>query len=75
MGRRRRFHQKLYARIIESDIFQMYMFKEDFSYEAERELIRKIYKTFICENEEIDSIIEEHSLYWNDDKWWSTLSY
>ena len=46
----------------------MYMFKEDFSYEAERELIRKIYKTFICENEEIDSIIEEHSLYWNDDK-------
>lgn len=62
------FIKKLYARIIESDIFQMYMFKEDFSYEAERELIRKIYKTFICENEEIDSIIEEHSLYWNDDK-------
>ena len=41
------FIKKLYARIIESDIFQMYMFKEDFSYEAERELIRKIYKPLL----------------------------
>lgn len=60
--------KKLYAQIMESEIFHLYLSEEDFSYSAEREVIRKIYKTYICNNENIDSIIEEHSLYWNDDK-------
>ena len=29
---------------------------------------RKIYKTFIFDNEELDALLEEQSLYWNDDK-------
>ena len=60
--------KNIYTTFIESDIFRMYIEREDFSYEADRELIRKLYKTYICNNEEIDSILEDHSLYWNDDK-------
>ena len=38
------------------------------SYEEDRELWRKLYKNFIFNNEELDSLLEELSLYWNDDK-------
>ena len=41
--------------------------KED-SYEADREVWRKLYKTFIQENKDLDALLEEKSLYWNDDK-------
>ena len=30
--------------------------------------MRKLYKTFICNNDDFDALIEDHSLYWNDDK-------
>ena len=62
------FVKKLYTKCVESDIFQLYINKEDFSYEADRELVRKLYKTLVCNNEDFDSLLEEHSLYWNDDK-------
>ncbi len=60
--------KRLYALFVDSDVYQMYLTKEDYSYNADRELIRKLYKTFICENEDFDALLEEHSLYWNDDK-------
>ncbi len=62
------FIKKLYAKFIESEIYQFYLTKEDFSYEADREVIRKLYKTYICNNDDFDSLLEDHSLYWNDDK-------
>ena len=58
----------LYEQIAESTIYQEYMASPEDSYEADRELWRKIYRTLILENEELDAIIEEQSLYWNDDK-------
>lgn len=44
------------------------MASDDRSYEADRELWRKLYKTFIFNNEALDSLLEDQSLYWNDDK-------
>jgi N utilization substance protein B len=38
------------------------------SYEEDKELWRKLYKAFVFDNEELDDLIEEQSLYWNDDK-------
>ena len=46
----------------------MYISKEDFSYEADRELVRKLYKTYVVGNDDFDALLEDHSLYWNDDK-------
>jgi len=62
------FVRKLYSQIEQSQIFTDYMESDDASYEADRELWRKLYKTFITENDELDALLEEKSLYWNDDK-------
>ena len=51
-----------------SDIYKEYMQSAESSYEEDRELWRKLYKKFIFENDDLDVIFEELSLYWNDDK-------
>lgn len=60
--------RRLLDKIEESDFYKEYMAKENTSYEDDKELWRKIYKTFIFDNEELDALLEEQSLYWNDDK-------
>ena len=62
------FVKGLYDKIIVSDIYKEYMASSDKSYEADRELWRKLYKAFIFNNEELDILLEDQSLYWNDDK-------
>ncbi len=62
------FIKRLYNQIIESKIYKDYMESEEDSYAADRELWRKIYRTLIQENEQLDSMFEDMSLYWNDDK-------
>ena len=62
------FVRRLLDSIEESDIYKEYMASEISSYEQDRELWRKLYKTFIFDNKELDTILEDVSLYWNDDK-------
>ena len=62
------FLRRLLDTIVESDIYKEYMESPTSSYEEDRELWRKLYKNFIFNNEELDSLLEELSLYWNDDK-------
>ena len=44
------------------------MESKDDNYETDRELWRKLYRTFIQNNSDLDSLLEDISLYWNDDK-------
>ena len=60
--------KKLYADIQETSYYKEYMEAKDVDYEADRELWRKIYKNLIMKDERIDEILEDMSLYWNDDK-------
>lgn len=60
--------KSLYNKIVISDIYKEYMSAEESSYMADREVWRKIYKNIIMKDEEIDNVLEEQSLYWNDDK-------
>ena len=62
------FVKHLFERIEETKAYQEYMAKETLTYEDDRELWRKLYRSTIAQNEEIDEILEEQSLYWNDDK-------
>ena len=62
------FVKSLYERIIASDIYKDYMASDDSSYEGDRELWRNLYKVFICGNDDLSSLLEDQSLYWNDDK-------
>ena len=62
------FVKRLCEKIMDSDIYKEYMASETSSYEEDRELWRKIYKRIIFNNEELDQVLEDQSLYWNDDK-------
>lgn len=62
------FVKTLCDKILESDIYKEYMASEISSYEEDRELWRKLYKNIIFNNIELDQVLEDQSLYWNDDK-------
>lgn len=62
------FIKELMDKITESDIYKEYMASSDDTYEADREFWRKIYKSLIFNNEALDQVLEDQSLYWNDDK-------
>ena len=62
------FVKTLCYKILESDIYKEYMASETSSYEEDRELWRKLYKNIIFNNIELDQVLEDQSLYWNDDK-------
>lgn len=60
--------RKLCDQIERSPLYQEYMMSGAEDYETDRELWRRIYRTLIQGNEDLDAILEEKSLYWNDDK-------
>ena len=62
------FVRKLCGQIEDSATYQEYMESTEDSYEADREVWRKLYKQLVQDNEELDLLLEEKSLYWNDDK-------
>lgn len=62
------FVRSLYKQIVETDYYKEYMASAESSYAEDRELWRKIYKNIICNNEKLDALLEDMSLYWNDDK-------
>ena len=58
---------RLLEQIEQSQIYKDYMAGPD-DYESDREVWRRLYRTLVQENDDIDAILEEQSLYWNDDK-------
>ena len=60
--------RKLCNQVEQTEAYQEYMVSDDSSYEADRELWRKLYKQLIQDNSDLDALLEEKSLYWNDDK-------
>jgi N utilization substance protein B len=62
------FVKSLCDKIQETDIYKEYMESTTSSYEEDRELWRKLYKRIIFNNDELDQVLEDQSLYWNDDK-------
>lgn len=59
---------KLFELIEQSQIYKEYIESTDDDYATDREVWRRIYRTLIQENEDLDALLEEQSLYWNDDK-------
>jgi len=62
------FLKSLYEKIQATDIYKEYMAKGSSTYLEDRDFWRKLYKALICANEDLDRLMEEMSLYWNDDK-------
>ena len=61
-------HISLCDKILESDIYKKYVASKTSSYVEDRELWRKLFKNIIFNNVELDQVLEDQSLYWNDDK-------
>jgi N utilization substance protein B len=59
---------KLFDQIEQSQIYKEYMESKSDDYATDRELWRRLYRTLIQENADLDAFLEEQSLYWNDDK-------
>ncbi|MCR5779059.1 MAG: transcription antitermination factor NusB [Bacteroidaceae bacterium] len=63
------FVRRLYKQITETETYQEWMRETALpSYDEDRELWRRLYKEVIVENEDLDQLLEEKSLYWNDDR-------
>ena len=58
----------LFEQLENSDIYKEYMESDEDDYNTDREVWRKLYRNYIQKNDNLDSLLEEISLYWNDDK-------
>lgn len=54
-------------RIVKSDIYKEYMEAPEESYENDCEFWKKVVKNMFCTDEELLELLEQKSLYWNDD--------
>ena len=59
--------RKLYTALLDQDFYKEYMALEKVTYADDRKLVEDIFKYLILDNEEIESFLEEQSIYWNDD--------
>lgn len=62
------FLKRLLALIQGTDLYKDYMSRKEVSYEEDKEFWRHIFKDVIMKNSEIDQLLEDMSLYWNDDR-------
>lgn len=60
--------KKLHDQILATQTYGEYVAETEPSFQLDREFWRKTYKTMVFNNETIDEVLEEMSLYWNDDK-------
>ena len=59
---------KLLTQIEQTQFYKDYMQSDVDDYNADRELWRRLYRLLIQDNEDLDALLEEKSLYWNDDR-------
>jgi N utilization substance protein B len=59
--------RKLYLALVDQDFYQKYMALEKCSYADDRKLVEDLFKYLILDNEDIESLLEEQSIFWNDD--------
>ena len=59
--------KELYLIMIESEIYNEYISSEIRSYADDRKFIEKIFNKIFLVSEELYEVLEEQSIYWNDD--------
>ena len=61
------FVKNLLDEILASDTYAEYSNESKSDYNSDKEFWRKIFKQFIHNNEKLDEILEDESIFWNDD--------
>ncbi len=57
----------IYKRLLASEEYEVYMSAEENGYAEDKRLLTFIYTHIVFSSELLDSIMEEQSIYWNDD--------
>ncbi|MDP4276813.1 MAG: transcription antitermination factor NusB [Bacteroidota bacterium] len=66
-GNQEAFVKSIYEIIVAEDFYHDYMDEPESTYEADKEIWRKIFKRIILRSETLIDVLEEQSIYWNDD--------
>ncbi len=61
------FIKKLLEDILESEVYAEYASNTGSGYDIDKEFWRKIFRQYIYNNEALDQLLEDESIYWNDD--------
>ncbi|MGI6573484.1 MAG: transcription antitermination factor NusB [Fermentimonas sp.] len=61
------FVKNLLDKVLESDTYLEYAQIESPTYDEDKEFWRRVFKNFIYVNEELDDLLEDECIYWNDD--------
>jgi N utilization substance protein B len=61
------FIKEIYISLVESSFYKDYMISDTQNFTEDRKLIIKIFNDIILPSDSIDQILEEKSIYWNDD--------
>jgi len=59
--------RKYYNLLKDSDIYNDYMNSGKNSYAEDKKLVARLFDLILMESEELESVLEEESIYWNDD--------
>jgi len=59
--------KKIHNCLINMDFFKDYKEKKDLNYKDEKQLVIDFYSRLIPEYEDLNGVLEEQSIYWNDD--------
>ncbi len=59
--------KELYLLMMDSEIYQHYVQNDNLSYLDDRKFIEKLFSKVILVSEELYQVLEEQSIYWNDD--------
>lgn len=59
--------RKLYTDLVASDFYKSYMEAGENSYQADRKFVEQLISEVILQSEDLSAILEEQSIYWNDD--------
>src|SRR3989339_930968 len=59
--------RKFYQEIKDSDAYAQYMSNPESSFKSDKEIVANIYENIIATSESLHEILEEKSIYWNDD--------
>jgi len=59
--------KKLYTALINSDFYAEYMSKPERNYQDDKRVLELLFSEIILQSEELESVLEEESIYWNDD--------
>lgn len=59
--------KKLYNSLVKSDFYQKYMSSDKSFYAEDKKLVENLLSQIILESEDLQILLEEQSIYWNDD--------